>query len=470
MFHDMGSFDQIIKRTAGQLNSLLREVFPSSTKDAIRKSFAYADGECDLIQDIIETKVDFYAAGLNIQIKTPNQNHKGALLKRFDQVIRDHQLRKVAEELIRDYSVCNNFILQWKVDGRELEYVTSINPARAEFGHGPGGEVLRVEIAEDVRRAITEARGDSRKMAAIKEMYPEKVVAAVLKGDLSYTLSNSDGEFWVVRTNARRFSGFARPTLASRFGDIVLRRLIIDGDFVVAFFLKRVIEHIKAGESPPSGKIVNLRELYPRKEEIKEYEKFFAATGQALRMFTNHTVSVEYPHPDPAIFNPLKYEKVEERILRWGGVVDVLMTGKGEGFSQGHLGARRFAAQGKRVREAVGEGFALMLLHPSLTTPLGVPTGSNVRISWDEQLLKDPKQVLDELSALQDRGILDHQSFHEAMGFDTDLVRERKQRDIKEKDIWLNTWEPRQGLTKAGRPEGGEERPAPKRRPRPDRS
>jgi len=277
----------------------------------------------------------------------------------------------------------------------------------------------------------------------------------------------------VVRSNNRRFAGLARPSMFAVFSDVLLRKLIESGDWAVAFFLKRIIEHIKSGESPPPGNVHQPRVLYPRKEEVGLLRDAWRKLGQTLRVFTDHTVKIEFPHPSPEVFAPVKYEKVEERILRWGRIPDVLMTGKGEGFSQGHLGARAFIAHGWSVRETVSEMIETFLLHESVRNVLSIPVGSRVVANWDEQVMKDPKQVLEEINAAWDRGALDVQTYHNRLGMPHEAIRAGKEEDAKNKKLWVPTFEPRQGLLSnpgAGRPDGGGAKPAPASRPKPTKT
>lgn len=151
------------------------------------------------------------------------------------------------------------------------------------------------------------------------------------------------------------------------------------------------------------------------------------------------------------------------------------MTGKGEGFSQGHLGARRFISHGHKVRETVGNMLAGFVLHDKTRAALGIPQGSTAQVSWNEQNLKEPAQILDELQALYDRALLDPETFHEKLGLKHDQIKERMKRYHEEKEIWRLDWEPNQGLTGenpgAGRPEDkNKPKAAPKSRPKPGKA
>lgn len=447
---------------------MLRGLIPTSLREELILASNYAWGSSEIIQSICQVQKEFYGSGFSLQLKTKNTSYKESLQDRVNEMIRLHEIRKVVDELILDFVSTDNFILHWAVNGKDLKYVTSINPARCDYIRSPGVDTLRVEMDDATITRIKVAIA-SKNLPEVQKLYPQKYIDAVQKGLRMIELRNEDGEYWVVKTSARRFSGLAHPSMKGIFSDIILRETLIAGDWAVAYYLKRVIEHVKAGESPPHGQLQNLRALYPTKEQIGEYLKAFKNVGQTLRFFTDHTVEINYPHPPVEIFDPSKYEKCEERILRWGGVVDVMMTGKGEGFAQGHLGVKRFVAKGLRARAVIAEAMEEFLLHESISPILKVPSGSTVETRFNEQTLKDPKQVLDELNAAMDHGVLDVESYHEGLGLCYELVKSRKERDMKEKETWQPLFEKSQGMLsgKNGRPEEGEPQPAPSQRPKP---
>lgn len=468
---DVGSaLTFLLKATKGSFKELLRDLVPGSLKGQLEQAFSYAEGESDLVQSIIETKVDFYAAGFNVDVKPQNTNYKGTFQKRIRQVMRAHELRKIAEELVKDFCAVDNAILHWKVTGNNIDYVTTLKASRVDYEISVGHEILKVELSSDVIKRIRDALADPKKHAEVLAAFPAKYVDAVTKGLRIVTLSNDDGEYWIVRTKNRRFAGFARPSMYSVFWDVLLRDLLVGGDWAIAYFMKRVIELVKMGERAPQGYIGDPKVLYPTPTEIGKLKKQWQQIGDTLRIFGDHTLSVEYSFPDPKVMGSEKYAKVEERILRWGGVIDTMMTGAGDGFSQGTLGARRFVAQGKRVRSAVGEMIEGFILHESVSGALGIPADSDARCSWDEQNLKEPKQVLDELNAALTNGTLDVRSYNEGLGYDHDLIKSRKPEDQKEKKLWVPVFEPQQGMLSPGRPASGNPQPAPTTRPKPSKS
>ena len=466
---EIASLALSINLTKGSLGALLDSAFPTGLKEQLKQARDYATGDNDLIESIVSTQRDFYAAGFNVTVAPPNKNYKGTMSERLKAVLETGRLlsspdenrrrpgptcplSNVVDELVFDDCATSNSVLHWKVDGHNLVYVTTLAPHTVHYEIGAGYERLLVELSAATRNRINAAAAQGRKDDL--KAFPAKYVQAAQRGDQYVELTHRDGEYWIVRSRGKMYDGLCPPTMRSIYRDLVLRGLIVGGDWAVAYCMKRLIEMVKSGEKVPPGYPGSLRDLYPSKEDIADLKKQFSKIGDAIRIYGNHTLSIEYAFPDPKVMGGEKFEKVEERILRWGGIPDVMLTGRGEGYSQGALGARRFVANGKKVRERIGAMVVEFLLHPSMQQVVGIPTGSVVTVRWDEQNLKDPAQVLREITAGWDRGILDQRTFLESLGFDYETVKQRKRLDHMDKaaepELWTPLFEPSQGLLAQG--------------------
>ena len=443
-------WDKFFNVTSGSLPQIIRTLTIRSAKEAITTALMYASGDegDDLVSAIIDTKRIFYAAGFDINVAPENKNYKNKLNIRIDEFCDEFCIVDISEELIRDLCTTDNCILTWKVGDKGIEYVMSVAPNRVNFDNTVGIEILEVDIDQKIADRIRNGlNGTKEQKKEITDNFPEKYLEAVRTGKNSVKLRNEDGEYWVVGTTARRFTGLAIPSMKNVFYDIMLRRLLVYGDWTVAYFVKRIIEHIKGGEAITNGPRAGSKDNYISKEAVDAIANVFkTSSSQALRLITDHTIDVKYYSPDVDLFKAEKFMKVEERIIRWGGVVDAIMAGKGDGFATNHIGVRRFVAQGVNTRRKIGSMFSKMMLHPSIRKPLGIPENTTVEVTWDEQNLKDPKQILDELNAMWDRGVLDVETYQERLGHKHDIIRSRKDKDVKEKDKWIPTFEPRQGL------------------------
>lgn len=456
------TLSDIVHQTRGSLSKLIQKVCPQGLKSQLQKAYELSTGENDMVSSIVATKRDFYAAGFDVTFATHSGKMQPKVKARCDSVVNrgrlganpdkpepgiTHPLGQVASELIFDWSATDNTILHWKVDRSKLVYVTTLAPHTTRYDLSTGYEHLWVDIPDAVAVAIRAATYRTGAKKTELKAFPDKYVEAVRKGEKSVELKNEDGEFWIVRTQGKTFDGLCAPTMRGVFLDIVLRDLIISGDWSLAYGIKRLIELVRIGSAIPAGNHPDLRELYPTQKDIDAVKAQFAsALGDCFRLYGDHTLDIKHVFPDPKVFDPTKYVKVEERIGRWGGIPDVILTGKGDGYSQGALGARRFVAAGKMARSTVGGMIVEFLAHPSMEDVLGMPGGTTVTAIWDEQNLKDPAQVLKELQTLWDRGTLSNETLLETTGHDADKEKQRKEQEAKEVKIWRPTFEPSQGL------------------------
>src|SRR5690606_34840758 len=83
----------------------------------------------------------------------------------------------------------------------------------------------------------------------------------------------------------------------------------------------------------------------------------------------------------------------------------------------------------------------LFFRHPTIKNSLKMPDRTNVLARFDENVLKEPKQLLDEIKFLVLEGMLDPRSGLFELGRDADLVASRKMR-CREENSEDKLWEP----------------------------
>lgn len=443
-----------VAAAAGALQTVLKQTAATSIKEDISLALQYAnEGGCDLVQSTCFVKKIFYSAGFSAQVNKVGKANSKAMNDRISEAIQFHELEQVAEDLIGDLVSCDNAVLVWSVQKRQVEYVMAVPPDRVEYANANGRQTLKITLAPDVIADVQNyVTGKIKLKAGQKMPYPQKYIDAVKTGT-PVQLSNDDGEYWAVKSNTRKFSGLARPRMKSIFLDVLLRELLISGDWSVAMFIQNVIQHIKAGETIQTGPRAG-ESNYDLAKAIKLLKKQFEGPAKSRRVYTDHTVLIELLFPDPKVFDPSKFKKVEERIIRWGGVVDAMMTGEGDGFAQGYLGKARFEAEGRKVRKAVDWMFCQFFLCEDVQSALGLSGDVTVVTTWDEQSLKDWKEVQAAIKLMLDYGGIDWGTAHQLLGVNHDLIKQRMQDEKKEAEIWKPLFEPRQGLLSGETPTG----------------
>jgi hypothetical protein len=268
-------------------------------------------------------------------------------------------------------------------------------------------------------------------------------------------LDREQGDGWAIVTRARLFNGFARPRMRSVYFDLMLRDLLKAGEWACAIFVQSCIQHIKIG--PTDGDIkVGPRagqKDYPYQKMLNSLNLMFQTPSRARRVITDATVTIEHLVPDVKIFTKEKFSSCDSRIKSWGGVPDQLRTGEGDGYSQGFMGKTRFEADGLRARCAVEQAFNAFFSDPAVRQSRSLRLGADDAITyvWNKQILKDPKQVLEEIKFMQNNGGIDWRTTHELLGVNHDTIRarmiEQKKKDMDDGEtIWQPVFESRQGL------------------------
>ena len=299
----------------------------------------------------------------------------------------------------------------------------------------------------------------------------------IAKNGGTLLLDREQGDGWAIVTKARKFNGFARPRMRSVFFDLMLRDLLKAGEWSCAIFLQSCIQHIKIGPTDGDVKVGPRagQKDYPYAKMLNSLNIMFGTPSRARRMITDSTVTIEHVVPDVEIFTKEKFGSCDSRIEDWGGVPQQLRTGQVDGYSQGFLGKSRFEADGLRARQAVEQAFNTFFDDPAVRQCKSLRMGAKDEVcyTWNKQILKDPRQVLEEIKFMQNNGGIDWRTVHELLGVDHDTIKARmieqasKDTGKDGETIWRPVFEPRQGLLtgekeqttdgggEAGRPNGG---------------
>ena len=447
----MMSARDLLQKGRGELDAILNSVYPSTLKGQLKKAQTMRR-ENDFARKVCDISSRFFSAGMKIGIKSSKSKtaERGEAIREFRF---KHNLNRITKEMCKDWKSAENFILTWKVGKFEgIDYVANIDPASVEYSNVLGHEVLRVAIDPQVKKRVNEAqRGGKKALEQLARELPAKYIKAANRGSGFVELSHEDGEYWYVASNTRPLTGLAYPSMATVFRDLELRNMIISGDLALNFFLKRAIQLVQHGESIDSGPLAGSTKNYTSPKQIANIKKLFTDTvAECMRIFADHTLQIKYIVPPAEAFDPIKYQEVEKRLIAWGGICGALLTGEGN-YAAAHLGVRAFIAEGVDTRSEITRAFQMMFRDSRVKNALGLKRGDEVEITFDEQNLKDPKQVLSELVALFDRGAMDFWTLCEKCGFDPEAIFERKREELKaqekEPGIFVPAHEPSQGIT-----------------------
>jgi hypothetical protein len=418
----------------------LTSIFTSSdvTKN-IKDAIKYRDTN-ELVGIIVETKLDFLVAGFF--------NHsKDEKSKQFyDDLVLEHDMDAIVTELADDLITCDNAILHWKIDpkSQNIEYIMTLNPAFVEYNNALGNETMKIIVDPAMRKSMVQARRDKN-----TEGISEKYLSAGSSGKIE--LKNEDGEYWLVLTTGRKYRGLTHPSMVSIFPDIKLREMFVAGDWSVAFFAKAFIQLVTSGEGVKSGQYAGTKRLYQTTEQNTALNNLLKDVSRAIRIVGDHTLKVEQIVPPTEAYSQDKYGHVETRILRWGGVPKVIIEGQGGSYASGFLGKVKMFADVKRKRRMLAKFIEKFYRQPSINTKKLTPPS----VRFDEQILKDTKEQLNELKLLLQYATgFSARSTLEILGHEPDTEWERKKQDLQNQDILKPFFEPNQGMLtdEGGRP------------------
>ena len=413
---------------------------------------------------------------------TDQQKAELLALIQFQQILNTIQSKwdfdGLIEDLLRDWFTTDSMILYWKVrhksaDGENkldtdtsvpvygtrgellpnIVNICAINPAEVDWDDSLGVDRMKVLIGAKLKKRIQTAMSknvpEQRKLAIEtlrKEGIEQKWIDAVKAGKNFVQLSNDDGEYWVVKTKGRRQNGLASPSMKAIFLPLESRKALREGDFAASFMMKHFILHITAGESIKQGPMAGQKVNWAKQKETDALLTSVTNTSRASRIATNHTVKFHFVFPPKEMFDGAKFSKVESQIFTWADVTAVLMFGGGDsGDNQktgtGFIGIKKLVAKLQKARNGINWIMQEFFDHETVSKNLSAPEGCSVALTFDENALKEPRQLLAEIKFLVDSGIEDVRTAARELGRNADALYGGKMH-TKAENARFCVWEP----------------------------
>jgi hypothetical protein len=442
----------------------------------------------DLLTSLLQVKVDFTVMGMALRPKMAKKISTGnsdatKTQSILDRILLKWDFVKIAEDLLMDWYSKDTMILYWKikkevlageqdegiaVDERSKEQllpgvleICSLNPAECDWQNSFGQDILRYKIPEALRMQIVNATNKSGedKKAALQALINSgvelKYIEAVLKGEQWVTLNREDGDNWLIITRARKRHGIARPSMCNIFMPLEIRKAVSEGDFATSFLMKHFILHVKTGESITQGPLAGQRLNWAKEPDINKLNDLLKNTAKSSRVVSNHTVVFDFIFPPKEMWDGAKYENAENRILNFVGLSRVLMSGQGGTNAGGFIGIKRMTASMWSARRKIYLILFNFFDDPEIRKIVGLEDDVDVNAIFDENALKEPRQLLQEVQFLVEDGILDPAIALSELGRDPDTNRVSKLASIEENKK-SKLWEPI--YTKGGRDRTGQNR------------
>ena len=467
---------------AGSLSVLMNREIPKDRRGQVVRSQFYYEKD-DLLADLIDVKIEFTMAGLALRDHPPltysNEKQEQTDLMSFQEQLDflhlDMDLDKLVMDVVKDWFITDNMVLYWKVDGSTdsqgrvgedtdpssvqpsryglpgISDICTLNPAEIDWDNSLGRDVLLVDIPKAVIAEIQNAFQNGRNVRPkipdakitedlIKKGFGIKWIEAVLAGATQVQLRNEDGDYWIVRTKNRRYHGLANPSMQKIFLSLAQRQMLVEGEFSAAFMMKHFIMLIKQGESVDTGPIAGTRKNWLTKKDAGELLKKFTVVAKAMRAAVNHTTKIEFVFPPKEMFDDEKFVSPENRIFNWVGIVRALMTGDGQNYGGGFLGIKKLIAHIQQARRQIKLLFYDFFRHPSVSKLIKTPEKHLISVVFDENILKEPRQLLEEVRFLFDSKVSDPRTSARELGRDPDSLKSSTIQSRKENED-LQVWE-----------------------------
>jgi hypothetical protein len=302
--------------------------------------------------------------------------------------------------LMRDLSMVNNSALVWaEAEGSaDLAFFKFYRP-----------ESTRIEIltntlwlkpSEALEKEIKSARGDKKKKY-LESLKPgarkkaEKLWESIKNPKHNTThpgympITEDDQEYWQTfkASGGSSKQSYETVGMQSIFTDIELLKMLIEGDWATAFLLKNMIMVVKVGESIDGGQLQGSRRNWAKSKDIANLKEQIEKTGKAQILYGNHTIAIEFAHPDEKVFSPEKYDAVINRICTFFGIGHYMILGASSGSSRGASYAaaswnvQTIRTKTREIREIVDKQLQSVYAHKAVVSAAFMNTGD---IPWHD--------------------------------------------------------------------------------------
>jgi len=415
------------------LRALRNRAMPKGVRDKFKKAKDLSSKD-DLISVLIDTQLEFCADGFHIY--TPNLKAR----KHYEWLQDDYNLDGIVVQMFESLCIYSNIVLHWKMKPTgDLDYVIVLDPRDIQVQPFFNNKSL---VWLSVPQFIKELLNDSTSgVKSFLNGIPQKYKDAVKGTSKSFSKSNmvllseADNEYWLIANIGGFIDRLIDPKMEAIFDAVENRNMLIDGDFSVAFFIKNIIMHVTTGESITNGPKAGSTQNFAKESHLTKLKKEFQLTGNAMSLFTDHTTKINFIIPDTKVFDPSKFTAPEQRILRWGGIGEIILTGTGGNFAAGFINMKSLFAKVKRYRAIVKLILKRFFSHPTI---IGNFAKKHVPdIFFDDELLKEAKVSLAEQQFLVDRGGISLQTVMRKSGYNPDVEEINKQEELDKLDLYL---------------------------------
>jgi len=437
----------------GVLKNMRQNAIPVDLTDKFSRAQKYRD-ENAYIQAIVDTTVNFGMAGYHNS--TPDEKVAG---KFFDDFGKEHDIDSRMLTTWENMVTKSNALILVKKDTqtKKIDYIVMLDPELCKVVPLWGKKLVYVKPDAEMAKVFTVSNSDENARTAIESLIGEDATAKkfyeAANGNgadetRQYALmSEADGEYVILKNEKGLNDRLIPPRMQSIFYDISILEMLIDGDSQVAFYTKNVVLHVKGGESIKSGQKAGSKAYMVNDADLKAMKSNFRNVSKALRIFTQHYWEMKYVFPDPKVWAPEKYSALLERITAWSHLGSSLISGTGGNYSMMYIKMKDLIAYIKKLRRIISRMWeeVYVIAADGRAGKSFIKETSIPKVRFDEQALKEPRVLIEELKVLYSQGIMDAGTVLEETGRHSSNILARKKKEQENPMDYTPIFEKSQG-------------------------
>lgn len=413
-----------------KITTFISEIVPKELPEKIKEIKAKAATD-DLLNYIVRTAVDFTISGFHVQARNDKAADK---IKKFNT---QYDMDAVVKKMVYDLVETDTLALGWNNRFPNIDYVSALDPNTHRYI--PKGTSIR-GVPQFVAYRLKDKSAIKKMLDEIKvAVRKTKIWKSIDFEEKKWVKVNLEKEPIIIRTIKGHRDRVMTPSAVSILQWLALRKQLSDSYQVVAYYTKKMVQHIKKGD-PEYGKnaISLLQDKSSKPATQTECDAILAKWQEkddAVTMVTGPHYTISFIAPDQKYLEGKALTVPEKVIIRWAGLIAVASE-EGNTYAGGSIELKPLKASvvGRRatVTRVLEEFYRRAL-------------DEDVDIMWNNLVLMETAQVIELMQAFMLNGG-SYKTWMETFGFHYDYeLRIHKEEAGNHKDHWP-LFEKSQGL------------------------
>lgn len=421
-------------------SDLFTEFVPRLNRDRLREARAIRK-TVNVINSLVNFKLDLYTKQFSISDTKP-------LSKKVKAFAETWKISDIQKELHDDLLTGDNCVIIWQKKNGTVKTVMRVPPEEVDVFTLNGKDFLSLHLDAqrflELQKIIDNPKKHDPELVREARRMPRTWFDAARKGK-PIPLTRKDGWDYIIK---RKFAsvqenGLCSPSMMTIKTDSLILYYLQIAEFTTAYNLKNLILHIKQGETVIENGVVN-KKLYTSVKKIRAIRRHLNNLEKSIKLYTDHTVSLEYIHPPIELFKKEKYESVHFRVINvWGGLPNALFAGDSKtSIGSAFVSLKRPNIEGWANRDTIAS-----LLREFFSKAMQIKLPMVPNIGYDNDALRDERLKLDIIKFMTQWGNMDSLTMIKEFGYDPESINAGIKTDQKNKKLRVPVFEPSQGIT-----------------------